>query len=114
MFLYDPYPPFTFATTAADPGDLPGMRIDYAPAIEGRNRVTTFFRFLLVIPHLIAVAVLFIGVAVCVLIGFFAVLFTGAWPEGLRGFIVKVMGWNVRLMAYMYLLTDEYPPFSLD
>lgn len=113
-FLLETYPPFTFATTGADPGDFAGLRVDYQPQLEGRNRVTTFFRILLIIPHVVVLAVLFLGVFVCFLIGWFAVLFTGAWPEGLRGFIVKVQRWGVRLGAYMYLLTDEYPPFTLD
>jgi hypothetical protein len=113
-FLLETYPPFTFATTGADPGDFAGLRVDYQPQVEGRNRVTTFFRILLVIPHLVVVAILCIGVLLCYVIGWFAVLITGKWPEGLRAFIVNVLRWNTRLGAYMYLLTDEYPPFSLD
>ena len=46
------------------------------------------------------------------IIGWFAVLFTGAWPVGLRNFIVGLTRWTTRLNAYMYLLTDKYPPFS--
>jgi Domain of unknown function (DUF4389) len=41
-------------------------------------------------------------------------LFTARWPEGLRTFIVGIMRWSTRVNAYLYLLTDEYPPFSLD
>jgi hypothetical protein len=113
FFMFEPYPPFTFATTGADPGDLAGLRVDIQPQLEGRNRLTSFFRILLAIPHLIVMAVLGIGVLVCGLIGWFAVLVTGRWPEGLRGFIEKVIRWNVRLMAYFLLLTDQYPPFEL-
>jgi hypothetical protein len=112
-FLLEPYPPFTFATTGADPGDMPGLRVDYTPQLVDRNRLTVFFRVLLVIPHLIALVVLGIGAFVCIVIGFFAVLITGAWPEGLRGYIVKVLRWGTRFQAYCYLLTDEYPPFEL-
>lgn len=112
-FLYEPYPPFTFESTGADPGDLQVMRIDYTPQYEDRNRLTVFFRILMVIPHVIVLAVLGIGAFICIVIGFFAVLITGAWPEGLRSFILNVLRWSVRLQAYMYLLTDEYPPFEL-
>ena len=112
-FLFEPYPPFTFATTAADPGDLAGMRIDYRPQLEDRNRVTVFFRILMVIPHVIVLMVLGIVTALAYIVAFFAVLITGAWPEGLRAFVVKVLRWTVRVQAYMYLLTDEYPPFEL-
>jgi hypothetical protein len=48
------------------------------------------------------------------LIAFFAVLFTGRWPDGLRSFLLGVMRWALRVEAYLLLLTDEYPPFSLD
>jgi len=112
-FLYEPYPPFSFSSTPADPGDLEGLRIDFRPAYEDRNRLTVFFRILMVIPHLIVLLLLGIGAAVCYIIGFFAVLIMGSWPEGLRAFIVNVIRWSLRLQAYMYLLTDEYPPFQL-
>ena len=48
------------------------------------------------------------------IIGFFAVLITGQWPEGLREFIVGVHRWAYRVQAYVFLLTDAYPPFQLD
>lgn len=113
-FLLEPYPPFSFGSTVADPGDLPGVRVDFVPEVEGRNRLTTFFRLLLLIPHLVALTFLGLAMVLCVVVGFFAVLITGAWPEGLRSFVVKVSRWNLRVNAYGYLLTDEYPPFTLD
>jgi hypothetical protein len=113
-FLREDYPPFAFDTTAADPGDYPGVRTDLTPALENRNRLTTFFRLILVFPHFIALAVLGLVAWVVILIAFFAVIFTGAWPDGLRTFIVGVLRWSTRVNAYFLLLTDEYPPFSLD
>src|SRR5690606_34717105 len=110
-FLVEEYPPFTFPTTGADPGDVARVRVDITPEVEGRNRLTVFFRLILALPHLIVLAVLTLASVVCVVIAFFAVLFTGRWPDGLRGFVVNVMRWQVRLQAYMALLTDEYPPF---
>ena len=47
-------------------------------------------------------------------IGGFAVLFTCRWPEGLRTFVVGYVRWFTRFEAYLGLLTDEYPPFSLE
>ena len=113
-FLREEYPPFTFATTPADPGDDPRVRVDFVPQLEDRNRVTTAFRIILAIPHLVVLAVLGIALSVVVLIAFFAVLFTGRWPEGLRDFALGVGRWSVRFNAYFLLLTDEYPPFSLE
>jgi Domain of unknown function (DUF4389) len=45
--------------------------------------------------------------------GFFAVLFTGEYPEGIRGFVVSAYRYTLRVEAYVGFLTDRYPPFSL-
>lgn len=111
-FLKEEYPPFTFATTSADPGDDPRVRVDFIPETEGRNRLTIFFRFLMVIPHIIVLYVIGIAAFFVYVIGFFAVLFTGKWPTGLQNFVVGLLRWNARLSAYMFLLTDKFPPFG--
>src|SRR6266508_6023967 len=79
-FLREEYPPFSFATSPADPGDDPRVRVDLVPQLEGRNRLTTAFRLILAIPHLVVLALVSIALIVVALIGFFAVLFTGRWP----------------------------------
>ena len=113
-FLREEYPPFAFGTTASDAGEDPRLRVDFAPRLTERNRLTTAFRIILVIPHVIFLAFLFLAAAVSVLIALFAVLFTAHWPEGLRGFVVNVMRWGLRVQAYFLLLTDEYPPFAFE
>jgi hypothetical protein len=113
-FMREEYPPFAFGMTAADPGDDPRVRVDLQPALEERNRVTTAFRLILAIPHFVALAVLVFAALIVLVIAFFAVLFTGRWPSGLRDFVLGVGRWSVRFQAYLLLLTDEYPPFSLD
>jgi Domain of unknown function (DUF4389) len=113
-FMREEYPPFTFETVATDPGDYPGVRTTVVPELEDRNRLTTGFRFILVIPHMIVLALLGIAAVFAWIIGFFAVLFTGHWPAGVQEFVVGVLRWSTRVAAYYTLLTDEYPPFSLD
>jgi len=113
-FMKEEYPPFSFDATAEDPGDDPRIRVDTQIALDDRNRVTTFFRWLLAIPHFIVLALLGMAVYVVIVIAFFAVLFTGRWPAGLRDFAIGFGRWSVRVFAYTLLLTDEYPPFSLD
>ncbi|MEE8346735.1 MAG: DUF4389 domain-containing protein [Dehalococcoidia bacterium] len=56
---------------------------------------------------------MFIGAAVALVISWFAILFVKRFPRGLFGFIVGVRRWQYRVSAYVGLLTDEYPPFSL-
>jgi Domain of unknown function (DUF4389) len=113
-FLREEYPPFAFDTAAPDPGNYPPVRTAFAPELENRNRVTVGFRLILAIPQIVVVAVLGIAAFVVWLIALFAVLFTGRWPEGLRTFVVGYMRWFTRVEAYVGLLTDKYPPFSLE
>ncbi|HEY3140610.1 MAG TPA: DUF4389 domain-containing protein [Acidimicrobiales bacterium] len=113
-FLLEDYPPFSFKTESHDPGDYSRVVTEFEPQLENRNRLTVFFRWLLVIPHIIALIVLGIATFFAMIVAFFAVLFTGRWPEGLRNFVVGVMRWNIRVSAYSLLLTDDYPPFSLE
>ena len=113
-FLTEEYPPFDFTMTPADPGTDPRVRVDIVPQLEQRNRLTVFFRLILAIPQFIVIAVLGIAVWAVYVIAFFAVLFTGRWPQGLRNFAVGFMRWVLRVEAYVLLLTDDYPPFALD
>jgi hypothetical protein len=114
MFLKEEYPPFSFDTVTADPGDDARVKVDVVPQLEDRNRVTVFFRALLVLPHALMLAFLGIAVSVILCIALFAVIFTGRWPEGMRSFVVGYLRWNARVMGYYYLLTDEWPPVALD
>ena len=112
-FLTDQYPPFDFDTSPADPGRTQ-TSVSFSPALEGRNRLTALFRIITVIPAYIFSLIIVVIAAVCLLLGFFAVLFTGRWPDGLRRFVVASHLVNLRYLAYGMLLTDEYPPFSID
>ena len=112
-FLQEEYPPFTYDTSSADPGDVPRLRVDLQPELQDRNRVTVGFRLILVIPSAIVLVALWIAASVIIIIGLFAVLFTGRWPQGMRDFVVKVIRFHLRFEAYLVLLTDRYPPFAL-
>ena len=113
-FLQEEYPPFNFDTVAADPGDVSRLRVDLQPELQNRNRVTVGFRLILAIPQAIVLVVLWLAAVVVFIIGFFAVLFTGHWPDGLRMFVLNVIRYQLRFEAYLFLLTDRYPPFALN
>ena len=113
LFLHEQYPKFEFAMTPQDPGG-DAVRLTFAPQLENRNRLTVGLRILWAIPYLLFTAALLIAGVVVVVIGFFAVLFTGQWPEGLRNFVIGVMRVSARASSYVYLLNDQYPPFALD
>jgi hypothetical protein len=78
------------------------------------SRGLIFVKWLLAFPHYIALTVLALGAYVVLIISWFAVLFTGRYPEGLYNYVVGVLRWGARVTAYVFLLTDQYPPFTFD
>jgi hypothetical protein len=71
-------------------------------------------KWLLAIPHYIALIVLTIAAWFAAIFAWFAILFTGRYPRSLFDFIEGVFRWHNRVAAYAFLLiTDRYPPFSL-
>lgn len=90
------------------------LELDYPDAARDLNRWLPLVKWLLAIPHYIVLAVLGTAAVVCVVIAWFAILFTGRYPRGLFDFVLGVSRWALRVGAYMWLLiTDRYPPFSL-
>ncbi|OGN88043.1 MAG: DUF4389 domain-containing protein [Chloroflexi bacterium RBG_13_46_14] len=73
-------------------------------------------KWLLALPHYIILAFLWVTFVVVVVIAFFAILFTGKYPNNLFDFNTGVLRWTWRVGFYSYevLGTDKYPPFSLD
>jgi Domain of unknown function (DUF4389) len=72
-----------------------------------------FLKTLLALPHAIVLWFLLVAQFFVVYVGYFVVLFTGRMPEGMFAFIAGVLQWNTRVAAWIYGLTDVYPPFSL-
>ncbi len=90
------------------------LELDYPDVEQDLNRWLPLVKWLLAIPHYIVLAVLAVGAIFAILIAWFAVLFTGRYPQGLLDYVVGVARWGLRIEAYAFLLvTDRYPPFSL-
>lgn len=82
---------------------------------EPVNRWLWLVKWVLLIPHVIALAVLWFAVAVVSVVAWFAIVITGRYPRALFDFTVGVLRWSWRVGFYSYsaLGTDRYPPFSL-
>ncbi|MQY02674.1 DUF4389 domain-containing protein [Actinomadura macrotermitis] len=79
-----------------------------------QSRATVFFRVLLAIPHFIVLIFVAIAANLALIAGWFAALFTGRLPQGIADFLTGYLAWSTRLNSYVYLMIDDYPPFSLE
>jgi len=90
------------------------IEIPYPDVPKDLNRWLPLVKWFLAIPHYIVLACLMVAAFVCVVIAWFAILFTGRYPRGLFDFVVGVSRWWLRVVSYAFLLTtDRYPLFSL-
>jgi hypothetical protein len=106
MLLEDVYPPF---------GDAPyPASIEIVDPSGARDRLTVGLRLILAIPHFIALLFVLLAWCFTAIAAWFIILFTGAYPRGLYDFGVGALRWRLRVEAYMLLLVDDYPPFSLE
>ncbi|MFD3374012.1 MULTISPECIES: DUF4389 domain-containing protein [unclassified Streptomyces] len=123
----DRYPPFTLA----DVPDYPA-RFDVAyPERLSRGLVLVKW-WLLAIPQYIVVAMFAGGwgwgedgddggcwrggglMPFLSLVAVVILLFTARYPLHLFGFLMGLVRWVARVIAYAALMTDQYPPFRLD
>ena len=81
---------------------------------EELSRWLIFVKVLLAIPHLIILYGLSVGTGAVTFIAWFVILFTKRYPRELFDFVVSVNRWSANVTAYVFLLRDEYPPFSLE
>src|ERR1043166_721203 len=105
MLLRDEYPPF-----GAEPYPASIAIVD---PVGPRDRLTVGLRIILAIPHFIVLAFVMFGWCLTTILAWFAIVLTGDYPQGLWDFGIGTMGWMRRGQAYMLLLVDESPPFSL-
>lgn len=106
MLLEDQYPPF-------GDGVYPATLAITDPAAP-RRRLSVALRLVYAIPHFIVLFFVTIGWTFATIAAWFIILVTGSYPKPLYDFSTGAMRWRLRVDAYMLLMVDEYPPFSLD
>jgi len=79
---------------------------------ERYSRLSTFFRLILLIPHIIWLSLWGIVVEIVVFLSWFAILFTGRYPNGFFGFVSAYVSYSTRVSCYACILTDKFPPFG--
>jgi hypothetical protein len=110
-FMRNEYPPFSFNMVPEDDGIDPAtLTIDRQ---DEYNQWAPLYKWFIAIPHYFVLVFLEIAAFFVLIIAFFAVIFTGEYPQALRDFHVGVWRWFFRVDSYVYLMHDEYPPFSL-
>lgn len=111
------------------------VSVDLEPTLTNRNRLTTAFRLILAIPHLILVGGFGLGVAsssrgdgtsagageggllgavavFLAIVSWFTIVFASNHISGIRQFTAFYLRWRARALAYLMLLEDQYPPFG--
>ena len=105
--LCDPYPSFWGSDNPAYP-----VRMEFAGPLERYSRLKTFFRIILAIPVVILRYVMGLLLEVGAIGAWFVILITGKMPRGLFDVMVLANSYTARSDAYLYLLTETYPPFQ--
>jgi len=108
MLLTGAYPPFAMG----DVEDYP-IRLIGEGQLEGRNRLTTLFRYIIIIPHLVVLFFIAMVGFFLLFFGWLAAIFTGSLPEAIHNFLAGQLRWTERVTTYAALLTDDFPPFSM-
>jgi hypothetical protein len=96
------------------------VSVTVEPQFDNRDRLTTAFRLILAIPHILLVAAFrgggagLLGSAAYLLaiVSWFTLLINGQLLPGIRDFTLYYLRWRTRAVAYVALFVDAYPPFG--
>jgi len=110
----------TSSSYQAYPGSAPEYRDGPPPVLvavadpASQRRLTVLVRLILLVPHFFVLYFLALAACVVAFLGWWAALFTGRLPQWVGDFLGGLLRWAARVFAYELLLTDAYPPFTID
>jgi hypothetical protein len=107
VLLTDAYPPFGGAEDDAYP-----VRMRFAGPLDPYSRLKAFFRLILAIPIMILRYVMWLLIEIGAFAAWIVIVITGKMPRGLFDLLVLANSYTARSDAYLYLLTETYPPFQ--
>ena len=87
------------------------LEIDHA---ESLSRWKIFLKWVMILPNFLVLYLFGLVLGVTTFFAWFAILFTGRYPRSFFGIAETYMRWSANVSAYLFLLRDEYPPFSGD
>jgi hypothetical protein len=106
----DAWPPFSLSDDPSYP-----IRVNIAPAAERQSRLKALFRWILALPVLL---VLSYGTSYIQLaagfVAWLTIVFRGYLPQGINDMLTFVNSFHARVLGYIALLTDDYPPIGLE
>jgi hypothetical protein len=109
VLLSDPYPPFGGAPDPSYP-----VRMQFDGPLEHYSRLKTLFRVILAIPIMVLRYVINLLLEIGAFAAWVVIVITGKMPRGLFDLMVLANSYTARSDAYIYLLTETYPPFQDD
>jgi hypothetical protein len=99
---------------STDEGQAVHLEYPYPDPATDLGRGMPLVKWFLAIPHYVVLFFLSIGAFFAVVFAWFAILFTGRYPQGLFDYVEGVIRWHNRVIGYAFaLVTDRYPPFRL-
>ena len=107
LLLAEPYPPFGGAHAPGYP-----VRMEFAGPLERYSRPKTLFRLILAIPIVILRYAINLLLEIGAIGAWFVIVITGKLPRGLFDVMVLANSYTARSDAYLFLLTETYPPFQ--
>lgn len=104
--LCDPYPAFSGRSNASYP-----VRMEFSP-LDGYSRFRALVRVILAIPIVIVRYVMNLLLEISAIFAWFIIVIIGRLPKGMHDMMVLANSYMARSDAYLYLLTETYPPFQ--